>query len=149
MLRHSRRTVDEMTNTYEELSSRVIDFIVAPPGWKLVYLTMDADDDPGFFMSDLPGWLLKEEVVLWGNGTPNWDSTEKPQNRERYVVAAELDGADLIEAPSTNLWCVIGPTDPPLTAEAAAAEKKDRLEHKERLQRLREEREKESGEEVS
>jgi hypothetical protein len=90
-------------------------FQPAQPGWRCVFL----DAGGGIYTTDLPGWLIEEQVLYGPTGYPRFEH-EQPTRPNRRVIAAGEERGCLY--PVTDLddggafWYVLGPkeADPPL-----------------------------------
>lgn len=91
---------------------RTVDFRPAPTGWRIAFATND-----GPVIEPMPGWLIREEIEY---DTRTADVVTRTGFRE--VVAAivvESEASPATEHP--DFWHVLGPSEPPPTAEATAA----------------------------
>jgi hypothetical protein len=95
-----------------------IDFRPAPSGWRTAYLV---DEEPGFITIPMPGWLVQEEVLYNIQTGQDLDKTG-----HRRVIAGDFDGAEVVEADASNLWCVLSPDTPEPTAEDVRRAKQER-----------------------
>jgi hypothetical protein len=117
-------------------------FTPAAQGWRALYLidtSSDTDaDDPqqqlhghfvgptgGYIAEPIAGWLTQVQTY-YSTVTLENDDARAPHDRDRRVVAATTDGADVVAIEASNLWCVLAPAHPNPTVESAVEELKRR-----------------------
>jgi hypothetical protein len=103
-----------VVDTNRSIGWRDIDFRAAPPGWRAVYLSADGD----VRVEHIAGWLIQEEELYGHSGRKHPREDTRPEDRDRRIVPAFQDAADLIEVGAVDgLWRIVAPGEPDPTGE--------------------------------